>query len=459
MVLRPPPVEFEITLAKKRRLIADYFSMEIPLGGAGRPIGVLLASIAAAAVIIFQAGQIWLAHYWLESDDVTLMERGAALVPGDGTGWDRVGRLRQWDFVHSDLSKAIAEYQKAVQDDPRSAHYWMDLASAYEAAGDNARAQDAYARAQAVYPLSAEVAFNYGNFLLREQEYSAAYKELRQAVGTDPTFLPLTISRTWRSSEDIDQLLDQVLPADADAYLQALDFFGSIHNAQPGLAVWRRLVALGKPFPLPRTFALLDELIRENRADDARRVWLEALAAAGLPHEKPANGSVIWNGDFVGDFANGGLGWRWNPYLAGVTCGIDPHAAPDGRRASRLDFSGGSNIPLDSPFQYAAVEPNQSYHFHAYMRSQGITTESGPRFSVTDPNHAGAVNVITDNFIGSHSWTAVETDVATGPDTHFLLIRLVRSPSGLFDNKLGGTAWIADVSLIPSAASAGRASQ
>jgi tetratricopeptide (TPR) repeat protein len=433
--------------------------MEIPLGGAGRRLGALLVCIATAALVIFQAGEFWLAHHWLESDDVTLMERGAALVPGDGEGWDRVGRLRQWDFVHSDLSKAIAEYQKAVQDDPRSAHYWMDLASAYEAAGDSARAQDAYARAQAVYPLSAEVAFHYGNFLLREQEYPDAYEELRQAVRADPTLLPLAISRTWRSSEDIDQLLDEVLPADADAYLQALDFFGSIHNAQPGLAVWQRLIALGKPFPLTRTFEFLDELIREDRADDARHVWLEALAGAGLPHEKPANGSLIWNGDFAGDFANGGLGWRWNPYLAGVTFGVDPHAAPDGGRALRLDFSGGSNIPLDSPFQYAAVEPNQSYRFHAYMRSQGITTESGPRFSVTDPNHAGAINVTTDNFIGSHSWTAVEADIATGPDTHFLLVRLVRSPSRLFDNKLGGTAWIADVLLIPSAASAGQASR
>jgi len=335
----------------------------------------------------------------------------------------------------------------------------MDLASAYEAGGDTARAQDAYARAQAVYPLSAEVAFNYGNFLLRESRYADAYKELRQAVRTDPTLLPLAISRTWRSSEDIDQLLDEVLPADADAYLQALDFFGSTHNAQPGLAVWQRLVALGKPFLLTRTFAFLDELIREDRADDAGRVWLEALAAAGLPHEKPANGSVVWNGDFAGDLANGGLGWRWNPYLAGVTFGIDPHAAPDGGRALRLDFSGGSNIPLDSPFQYAAVEPNQSYRFHAYMRTDEITTESGPRFSITDPNHAGAVNVATDNFIGSRPWTTVEADVTTGPATHFLLVRLARTPSRLFDNKLGGTAWIADVSLLPSSASAGQPSR
>jgi len=40
--------------------------------------------------------------------------------------------------------------------------------------------------------------------------------------------------------------------------------------------------------------------------------------------------------------------------------------------------------------------------------------------------------------------------VTTGPETHFLLVRVARYPSRLFDNQLSGTVWIADVSLIPS---------
>ena len=35
-------------------------------------------------------------------------------------------------------------------------------------------------------------------------------------------------------------------------------------------------------------------------------MWREALAAAGLPHNEPANQSLIWNGDFARDFLN----WR-----------------------------------------------------------------------------------------------------------------------------------------------------
>jgi tetratricopeptide (TPR) repeat protein len=452
------PSAFEITLAEGPRLIADYRRMEIPLEDLGRRRIALGVSLVIAAVLIFQAGEISLASHRLDSEKLALMERGAAMLPGDGSAWDRLGRLRQWDFADSDLSGAIDDYQRAVRDDPRSAHFWMDLASAYETSGDDARAREAYLRAKSVYPASAEVAFHYGNFLLREQQYPEAFRELQRAARTDPTLLPLVISRAWRSSEDINELLDSVLPADADAYSQALDFFASIHQAQPALAVWQRLLGLGKPFPLPRTFPFFDELIHEDRADDARRAWLEALAAAGLPHDEPPGRNLVWNGNFAQDFENGGLDWRWTPPM-GVTMEVDFELAPNGSHAIRLDFNGGSNLGIDEPSQYVPVEPNRAYHFHGYMRTEQITTESGMRFSVTDPNHAGAINVLADNFTGSRAWTSVDADLTTGPATHVLLVRLFREPSRLFENKLEGTVWIADVSLTPSSAQAGPTSR
>lgn len=445
--------KIQITLAKGPRVIADYRSMVIPLVAARRRRIVLGTSLAIAAVLIFHSGKLWLASWRLDSGKIALMERGAALVPGDASAWDRLGRLRQWDFVDSDLPGAIEDYRKAVRNDPLSAHYWMDLGSAYEASGEQARARDAYLRAKSVYPASAEVAFHYGNFLLREQQYPEAYAELQRAVRTDPTLLPLAISRTWRSSEDVDQLLNNVLPANADAYLQALDFFASIHEGQPALKVWQRLLGLRDSISLPRTFPFFEELIREDRADDARHAWREALAAAGVPHDAPAKESLVWNGNFAQDFANGGLDWRWTPLL-GVEIGFDSETAPNGSRAVRVEFNGGSNLALGAPAQYVPVEPGHSYRFHAYMRTEGITTENGLRFSITDPNHNGALNVVTDNFTGSHPWTSVDADLTTGPATRFLLVRLFREPSRLFENKLEGTVWIVDISLVPSSAPA-----
>jgi tetratricopeptide (TPR) repeat protein len=427
--------------------------MEIPLSTAARRWLVVGVSLAVAALLIFQASELWLASHRLDSKQIGQVERGAALMPGDGEAWDQLGRMRQWDFMNSDLPGAIKDYWKAVGCDPRSAHFWMDLAAAYEESGDDGKAREAYLRAEAVYPASAEVAFYYGNFLLREQEYPEAYAELRRAVNSDTTLLPLAISRTWRSSEDVDELLNNVLPANQQSYLEALDFFGSIHEVEPGLAVWQRLVALGKGLPIARINSFFEELIHEDRADDARRVWREALAAAGLPVDESANGNLVFNGSFTRDFLGEGLDWRWTD-LADAEMEFDPEPGPNGSRVVRVDFNGGTNLALGEPMQYVPVEPARSYHFHAYMRTEGITTESGLRFSLADPNHAGGLNLQTVDFTGSHAWTAVESDFTAGPDTHFVLVRLFRSPSRLFENKLEGLVWIADVSVVPPAGSA-----
>jgi tetratricopeptide (TPR) repeat protein len=422
--------------------------MELSMEAARRRL-LLIASCVVAAILIFQAAEMWIAYRRMASGQLDTMRRGAALLPGNGEAWDRIGRFLQFDFANPDPSTALSEYQKAVRDDPNSSYYWMDLASAFEDAGDLDHAQEAFQRAQAVYPISGLVAWNYGNFLIRRRKDSEGYGKIQQAVRADPKLLPLAISRTWRSTEDVKVLLEQALPPTQEAYLRSLAFFAVINQPDAGLAVWQRLISLGKPIALADVFPFLDKLIADDRSDDARRVWHDALKASGLPHNEPVNSSIAWNGDFARDFENGGFGWRWDAPL-GVSISFDAPPAHAGGRSVRLDFAGGSNLALDMPSQFIPVDPGRAYHFHASLRTDQITTESGVWFSISDPNHSGAVNLLTDNFTGSHAWTALDLNVTTGPQTRFLLVRLVRDPSRLFDNKLSGTAWIADVSLVPS---------
>lgn len=430
--------------------------MEHLLESAAQKRALLVAALALLALIWFQSGRMWLADHRLHSDRVEMMERGVALEPGNAEAWNRVGHRLQWDLENSDLEGALADYKRAVQLNPLSAHYWMDLASAQETAGKTAEAREAFERARNVYPASAEVAWNYGNFLLRQEDYNEGFAEIHRALLSDPTLLPLAISRSWRSNHDVNLLVERVLPASVDAYFQALDFFASNHQASAGLEVWKRLLGLGKPFELPRSFPFFEDLIFEERADDARHVWREALASAGLPREEPAHGSLVWDGDFSREFENGGLGWRWT-VLPGVAIDFDSAPQGFGARSVRIDFSGGMNTELRQPAQMIPVEPGRNYHFHAYLRTEGITTESGMRFLATDPHRAVPDALATENLVGSHPWTAVEGDVASGPDTHFLMLRLARYPSRLFDSKLSGTVWIADVSLVPVSTETGPA--
>src|SRR5450755_2218048 len=90
----------------------------------------LFVSIAAAAIVSFQAARIWLADFRVHTDRIDRMERGVALESRNGAAWDRLGRVRQTDFENPDPLRAIADFQKAVENDPMSADYWMDLAGA-----------------------------------------------------------------------------------------------------------------------------------------------------------------------------------------------------------------------------------------------------------------------------------------------------------------------------------------
>jgi tetratricopeptide (TPR) repeat protein len=412
----------------------------------------LLACFFVAAILTFQAIRVWVADYRVHSDRIDQMERGAALEPENAAAWDRLGRAKETDFVNPDPAGAVADFQKAVARVPLSAAYWMDLASAYESTGNIPLAREAFDRARAAYPASALVAWGYGNFLLRQGDDASGFAQINHAMQADPSLALPAVSQAWHKTQDANVLLKQVLPADQDAYFQAIDFMAA--NGQPAaaLVIWERLLTLGKPVELQRSVPLLEFLIQSDRAEDARRVWREALAAAGLPHNEPANQSLIWNGDFARDFLNGGLDWRWS-FPFGASIGFDTPPPSSGGRSLRLDFSGGANLDLTEPREFVPVEPSRSYHFHATLKTEGITTESGVLFLISDPHHGVAV-MTTENLTGTHTWTPVDVDFATAPVTHFLLVQLRRSQSRLFENKLNGTAWIGDVSLTPNSAEA-----
>jgi tetratricopeptide (TPR) repeat protein len=430
--------------------------VRIPLRSAGKRWLALSLALLIAAAISYQAGRLFLADRWNSSTSPENWLRAAALEPGNGEYWHHLGLYRQWDFDAADPALAVQYFQRAVAVNPRSERYWMDLAGAYEAQGNIAQARSAYQKAREVYPISGDVAWNYGNFLVRQDQSAEGFLEIRQAVRADPLLLPLAISRCWRSTPDVERLLNEALPADTNAYFQALDFFASTHQPDPGLAVWNRLLPLGKPLPLPRSFPFLTDLIAQDRAGDAARVWKQALAAAGLPLDDPQGGSLVWNGGFESDIANGGFDWRETAGLS-TAMSYDTSVFHSGKRSLRIDFGGGANPDFADVVEFVAVRPQTAYHFRAYMRTDSISTESGMRFHIFDPNHPGAVDLLTPDMTGTQPWLATEADVTTGPQTHILEIQVRRLRSRLFNNKLSGTVWVDDVSLFSAAPEPGQA--
>jgi hypothetical protein len=84
------------------------------------------------------------------------------------------------------------------------------------------------------------------------------------------------------------------------------------------------------------------------------------------------------------------------------------------------------------------------------MKTEDITTDSGPRLQVYDAYNAKALDKLTDDLTGtSDGWTSLLLDFATGPKTDLIVVRLVRLPSKKFDNLISGKVWLDDVQLTP----------
>ncbi len=417
----------------------------------------LIATMLIAVAVGVASAKNWLAERWADSAQPENWLRAANLEPGNADYWYRLGRYRQLDFEHMDPQLAISYYRRALAIDPRAAAFWMDLAGAYEMAEDPARAREAFETAKDVYPISGEVAWRYGNFLLRQGQLSEAFAEIRRAVTGDPKLATLAISRCWRSSRDIERILDQVLPRQPPVYLAAIDYLVAEHEADAALMVWKRLLDLQPSFELRRAFPLLDELIERERVADAKRVWQQALGVAGWTQPELLPGSLVWDGGFEGPIANGGFGWQ-EKEIAGAVFEFDTKTRHAGARSLRITFDGTANLDFDNLFQYVPVEPGRRYRFGAYLRIEELSTDSGIRISISDPRRLGDLSLLTPNLVGTQPWALDEADFTAGPRTRLIRVGLRRLPSSKLDNKLRGTVWVDEVSLVPISPGAARPS-
>ena len=409
----------------------------------------IFAAIAfASGSLAFSAARHEFAAHWAASSNPEMWLRAAETEPLNEDLWYRLGRYRQLDFQHADVSLAISYYQRATSIDPGSSFYWMDLAGAYETAGSLSQAEQAFRKARQLYPISAEAAWRFGNFLLRQGRLPEAFQQIHDALVSDPKLTPLAVSRCWESTHDVEQILKAVLPDEANVNWGANHFFVEAREPLPAMAVWNRMAAHHPSFPVADAFPLLDMLIETGHFDDAETVWTQALAAAGLAAKADSNGSLIWNGGFEQEPLDGGFDWRVRP-IPGVEMGWDEQIAHSGRRSLRLDFDGSANVDFQNVWQYVPVQPATRYRFSAFFRTADLTTDSGIRFEVRDISRPGNPLRFTPNLLGSEQWAQADAEFLTGADTRLLQIVLRRTPSEKLASKIRGTAWVDDVSLHP----------
>ena len=439
-------------------LVNAYDRMTVSLDIPWYRIAFGSAVLGLAGAVSYSAGIFWLASSYGISTNPQEIGRAIALEPDNAQHHHRLGHMLQNSLLGENLQEGIEHYRRATQLNPRSARYWMDLAVAYEQAGRATEAGQAFENAKASYPMSAEVAWNYGNFLVRREELSLGFAEIKHALALDPRLAPLAVSVSWRVTSDPERILAEVLPRGSRFYYAAMQYFVSRQELDPALTAWRGLLDLKEPLELQRVFPLLDRLTQQDRIDDAIEVWQQALQAAGRDQWHPAEHSLVWNGGFEYDLLRGGFGWRQHR-IAGATFDFDTTTYRSGARSLQIRFDGTANMDFQHLVQYVPVRPRNRYRFAGFLRTEGISTDSGIRFRIFDPKRRAALDILTPGLVGSEPWVLQEAEITTGSETRLLAIALRRLPSRKFDNKLRGTVWVDDVSLTAVSTPARRQTQ
>lgn len=407
---------------------------------------VAFAFLFALALSFFSVRNAFAAH---DADLRTAAgyEKATRLEPGNFENWYLFGRYWQYSLEEPNPSRAIENYGTALALNPQSSETWLDLATLYESENRPADAINAFLRAKHAYPLSAEVSWRYGNFLLRQGTLTEAYTEIRRAVYVDPLRSAEAFSRCWQVDPNIHAILDDVLPPNRDAYLDVIRELLYTARLDDALVVWDRLVSLHPGLQMAEIIALTDALLQHQQFDDAARVWSDALTLSGdLPPLDPSS-SAVWDGGFETRVRGGGLAWSFSPTPRGVKANVDTAEKHSGHASLRLDFDGKRNVSFDAVCTNAIVRPATRYQFSAWVRAQRLTTDQGIRFRISWTENSAYNSVETSDVHGNEPWTQVQMPWTSPKDLHQVRICVVRDTSGKVDSQIQGTAWVDDVSL------------
>ena len=404
-----------------------------------------------AGILIILAG--WVAKNYLgvliarrpSIHDLSLAEKYS---PGDANYPHMQGRLYQYSLNDVNPAMALARLRQAVRLNTYEPQSWLDLGAALELQGEIEPAEQCLRRTDFLAPRQPEFQWSIANFFLLHGNVDEAFKHLKMVLASgQPNYVEVIFNTAWKASGDANKILQELIPVGLPQF-QYLYFLIGTHRYPEADAVWDRILSTQAKFGPELAGPYLETLIGHNRPEEAYRVW-EVLRSKGIiaPTYQETPQNLAENGDFEEKPMNIGFDWRLFPFT-GVYIGLDQTTFHSPAHSLLVQFDGKANYDFHNAYQFVVVKPDTSYEFRAFMKTDGITTDSGPRIEISDAYDRRNLDVATQNLVGTTpGWVMVSQDFKTGPKTRILLVMLRRFPSQKFDNLISGKVWLDDVSL------------
>jgi len=422
--------------------------MNLPLPDRRSRALLLALSCVFALLVGFLGVRNALAAHFLGLDTRDGYERAVKLEPRNPRNWYLLGRSYLYDLEQPDPGKAVSALRKSVELDPYSAEAMLDLAIAYDSEGDPVRARLALVEAQRVYPLSADVSWSFGNFLLRQGDQNGAFAQFYKTLQLDPKRTSEAFSRSLQLQPDVRTVLDKVVPPSTGTYLPILRMLSEAYQMEDAQLVWDKLVGLNGKVRLDDTVVFFDAFINRWRAQEAFRLWPQATAMMQNPPPPDPAGSLIWDGGFESGTADGGFRWRFTPVTRNVQISFDRSEKHSGEQSLRLLFNGHENVNFEDACHLFIPEPGRRYVLSGWIKTESLTSSEGIRFEIATRDAEKVTVFLGDETHGTQPWTQINVPW-TAPEAGGLgKFCLRRKMSDMPGSDIQGAAWLDDVTLI-----------
>jgi tetratricopeptide (TPR) repeat protein len=370
--------------------------------------------------------------------------------PGNADLIHRLGVVYSANPADVNLDEAVKNLRQAVSINPRRWDYWADLGTSCDYAGDRACSDEAFGRALALNPMTPSMQWRMGNHYLLTDRQEQAFPYFRQLLDTDPEYREATFRLCLRATRDPQAIYTGVIPQgkDASGRFAFLMFLTSIADYENAMRIWGQMISGPDRSPnLLMIKPFLDFLLDHNQIQYAGTVWNDLQHAGVIPPgpDSPA-ANLLYDGSFEGPALNTGFDWRTSTSPDLVFDFADP-SAHTGAKCLRVEFAVGRNADYDVINQIVRIKPNTQYQLTAYVQSENLTSDSGPRLRVTEIGCGNCEDRTSDPTVGTTKWHPVDVTFTTQPQTQAVRISFWRPEDRISRRDITGTVWLDDLTL------------
>jgi tetratricopeptide (TPR) repeat protein len=421
----------------------------ISLRSRGLGVAFLSTVVLLGALLAGNAVRIAIADFWGDSYDIVTVRRAIALDPNNPEFHQWLGVL-YLSGAAPDFDAALPSLRKATELNPRQSRYWLELAQGCFVTGDHACADRSFERAIQLEPMRPGTAWDAANYYVATDQPDLAFAHFRRLLDLSPDQAEQAFELSWRGFNDPARIWQDLVSQSRNVQVKCayLTFLAEKNRFDLTGKYWTEIAHEDSAPTFVMVQSYLQRLLGAQQYTEAAQLWQDILRLGVVSRPKfQSPDNLVFNASFEQPILNAGFDWQ-TPRQDYVSVDFSDPASRGQGNALRVDFTVPHNADVEPLYQFVPVVPNQSYQLSAYVRSEEITSESGPRLRIQDAVCPACLDTATEGTVGTTPTHHVTMTFATGPQTSVVRLSLWRPRGRTFPMDIQGHFWLEEVSLI-----------